>query len=286
MTAPIRWTESERETVYRGMLRASKELKTGLHKLSTDDMVKVLTQGQIYLALDRRRIISRNNAARDFGVIINRFMTPEEIQATDPKLIAMQPKPNSVIKPGPTIRSSDFQRPLKKVHAQPPKVATEPEPQQKEELPDTFSAMLSGAIDTFVAAFEEKMANRIADRVTELVLDRLSAKQAPTQQEPAKSKKKLPRILVCGPLKKQQSQLITAVKGVAELRFVASDENSGLVPTRANACDGAVVWTSFIDHSMQTAAKKSLTGKTVKLVAGGLKQLQDEIESIALQLSE
>lgn len=94
--------------------------------------------------------------------------------------------------------------------------------------------------------------------------------------------KMLPKILVCGPLPKQQPILEQAVDGVADLKFVSSEENPKLVNLRGKNCVAAVIWTNYVSHGHQEAAKSTLGKESVLLVSGGIDSLKSKVEETAL----
>lgn len=98
--------------------------------------------------------------------------------------------------------------------------------------------------------------------------------------------KTLPKILVVGPLNKQQSILEAAVDGVAELKFVSSEEQPSLVAMRGKSCVAAVIWTNFVSHSHSDAVKKLFNDHNSRLVKGGLDTVKAVLEEISIQISE
>lgn len=95
--------------------------------------------------------------------------------------------------------------------------------------------------------------------------------------------KVLPRILVVGPLSKQQPALEEAVQGVADLKFVSSEESAKLVKLRGQNCAAGVTWINFVDHA-HTNAMKSLFGDGAIQVSGGLDKLKSVVEETALRV--
>lgn len=94
-----------------------------------------------------------------------------------------------------------------------------------------------------------------------------------------------PKILVVGPLGKQQEDLEASVKGLVDLKFVSSEEGARLVGLRGASCVACLLWTDFISHSHQDAAYRLFPRESVKMVNGrNLQSLKDTLEEISLQL--
>jgi hypothetical protein len=88
----------------------------------------------------------------------------------------------------------------------------------------------------------------------------------------------LDRVLVIGPLKGQQKEIMAAHGEWIDLRFVASEESPALVGEVGRAADHVVLWTNFISHSHQEQAKK-LSAK-LHYVTGGMSALHDKLREL------
>lgn len=297
MTQSIRWTDDERETVYRGVRAVANELGLGFEHLNVDDASKLLRRGQYLLPENRRREVRRNNVQRDLARVIQQCMTPEQIakrtqvmaEKARAEELAEMPK-ESVIKPSPVVVTP--KPPAKKKTSPAPAPAVAPEPikdpvdltVKPPQQPETMADMVTKVISSITSSLSDEIAIKVADLIVDKVADRVVAKMAEKQAHDRKSKK-LPKILVIGPLKKQQQQLIDSVAGVAELKFVSSEDGSAMVSTRSGSCTGAVLWTSFVDHSTDSAARKAMGTYPLRRVSGGLGKVQASIEELALEMS-
>lgn len=95
--------------------------------------------------------------------------------------------------------------------------------------------------------------------------------------------KKLPKVLVIGPLTRQQPLLEAAVDGVIDLKFVSSEERPNLIDARGKQCVGCVIWTQHVNHSHLSAAQRLFPGNSLRSVNGtNLDVMKHELEDIAL----
>lgn len=129
----------------------------------------------------------------------------------------------------------------------------------------------------------KKMANTLANAFVSEIRKQF-ANEIPMLAARANSiNKKLPKILVIGPLPKQQTALEAAVDGVIELKFVSSEERANLVADKGKYCVGCVLWTQFINHSHLHAAQRLFPGNSLRSVSGtNLESLRGTLEDIAL----
>jgi hypothetical protein len=98
--------------------------------------------------------------------------------------------------------------------------------------------------------------------------------------------KKLPKILVIGPLARQQPMLESAIDGVVELKFVSSEERASLVTERGKYCVGAVLWTQHINHSHTEAVQRIFSSQNIRWVSGtNLEAMKGELEDLALHFN-
>lgn len=94
--------------------------------------------------------------------------------------------------------------------------------------------------------------------------------------------KVLPRILVCGPLPKQQPLLEEAVAGIADLKFVSSEESARLIKLRGQSCVAGISWINYVNHGHTDAVKSLFGDDRAVLVKGGMDTLKARIEEVAL----
>ena len=128
--------------------------------------------------------------------------------------------------------------------------------------------------NTFVDAFMATLNARMAKEMPKLALRAMAVS------------KTLPKILVIGPLPKQQPALEEAVDGLVELKFVSSEERANLVGTRGKYCVGAVLWSNFVNHSHQAAMQKLFSSENFRIVTGtNLETLKQAVEDIAVQIA-
>lgn len=82
------------------------------------------------------------------------------------------------------------------------------------------------------------------------------------------------RLLVVGPIAKQWGHICDAVPGI-DISFVQSEDKASLVTKKAPNCCKIVLWTNFISHAHQNAARNS--GKPVVLVSGGIGEVVEAV---------
>lgn len=285
MTTHIRWTPEERETVYRGVRSIANDKRMAYEHLSGNDAAMLMNEGQRFLPMDRRRNVAPKNANRDLAVLLSKFMTPEEIKKRTTVMMgkAREAEDDSFkIKPGIEVRAPSSPKPAPRVEApkQPKAPVSEVVSQQeaaKQEKPEEQNSKLA----TLMLALIDEISDKVAKKVTQELTPLLNQTQG-TQNHTPYVKETLPKVLVCGPMVKQQQQLMDSVKGLAELRFVSSDEGAAHVKARGKNCQAAIVWTSFISHPVFHTTKK-VVSHTVS-VSGGLSSLQEALEDLVLTL--
>lgn len=96
--------------------------------------------------------------------------------------------------------------------------------------------------------------------------------------------RQLPRVLVIGPLSRQQEELETAVEGLLDVRFVQSDEGAQLVRSRGKHCVAAVLMADFVSHAHQNAAVQQFGRDRVRVVHGGMDKVRAVLEEVALAM--
>lgn len=140
----------------------------------------------------------------------------------------------------------------------------------------------------------EYMILQFADSIASIVVGETikSLKQAFMRELPKLTlraqqvSKALPKILIVGPLPKQHPQLEEAVSGVADLKFVSSEESPRLIQLRGASCIACLLWTDFVKHSHQDAVKKLFNSNNMRYVSGTLNELQSELENFAVIMQD
>lgn len=294
-TQRILWTKEEKETVFRTLQRDAIENKQGF---VTSDLNKVLgmwREAQRFLPLDRRRPSGINNVMRDLHVVLNLHWDYDKIADFSEQVERVEVESDEFkIKPGTPVRQpvekatwEAKEKLVKKVEektAEAVQAVT-----QNDEVKSSMVSLLGGTIvdkamseiiDRLVGALEQRLVVSITDKVLENLGDMGVVDYATNVDA---ERKVLPKILVCGPLPKQQQELTHYFDGVAKLKFVASDDKAHLVSTRGRNCDMAVVWTNFVNHSTTDHTLKTF-GKKVTLAKGGMQTLRETIEEAVMSL--
>ena len=139
-------------------------------------------------------------------------------------------------------------------------------------------------LKSLVDQFVDTLAGEIATRLRPAIIERLSSEVKSMSKDIVHTaippSKELKRILVCGVLSKQGSEMQREFEGVADIRFVTVDDNASLWKSRAAHADSVVLWTNFISHKHQ----ESLTGVGIKpiLVTGGITAVKDKLMELSV----
>lgn len=141
-------------------------------------------------------------------------------------------------------------------------------------------------LETIIHDFAHNIATVIASHTMQVLREEFKNEFPKLHSRALSSTKVLPKLLVIGPLGKQQEELERAVDGVVDLKFVSSEESPRLVSLRGPSCQGCVLWTAFINHAHQEAAMKVFGRDSVTMVQGrGLTSVKDTLENVAIQLT-
>lgn len=152
--------------------------------------------------------------------------------------------------------------------------------------PDELKAVAEQTIESLLGAAGKMLASTIADAFMSEIRERFQAELPKMAARANMVNKKLPKILVVGPLPKQQPALETSVAGIVELKFVSSEERANLIAERGKYCVGAVVWTQHVSHSHTEAIQRLFTGSQVRNVNGtNLDVMKGELEDLALHFN-
>jgi hypothetical protein len=152
--------------------------------------------------------------------------------------------------------------------------------------PDELKAVSEQTLEDLLGAAGKMLASTIADAFMVELRQRFQAELPKMAARANSVNKKLPKILVVGPLPKQQPALEAAVAGIVELKFVSSEERANLVAERGKYCVGAVVWTQHVSHSHTEAIQRLFTGTQMRSVNGtNLEVMKGELEDLALHFN-
>lgn len=92
--------------------------------------------------------------------------------------------------------------------------------------------------------------------------------------------KRLPRILIVGPLNGQQRLLEQMLQDRADMRFVSSAQGAKLVGSMGRKCDKCILWVSYVSHSHFQVVKNTFASENIKFVTGGVDKLKAQIEEL------
>lgn len=141
-------------------------------------------------------------------------------------------------------------------------------------------------LEEVIQDFAHNIAVLIASQTMKVLREEFKNEFPKLHLKALSSTKVLPKLLVVGPLAKQQEDLERAVEGVVDLKFVSSEENARLIALRGSACQACVMWAAFVDHAHQTAAMKVFGRDSVRLItARGLNSVREAVEEIAIQVT-
>lgn len=151
------------------------------------------------------------------------------------------------------------------------------------ELPPNFP---TGSLDAMLQMAGDMIANTFADSIIRTLHARMAKELPKFALRAAAVSKTMPKILVIGPLPKQQPLLEDAVDGLVELKFVSSEEGAQMVNKRGKYCVGAILWSNFVNHSHQAAMQKLFSSENFRIVTGtNLETLKQAVEDIAIQIA-
>lgn len=130
-----------------------------------------------------------------------------------------------------------------------------------------------------VRAVAMEVAGQVAAAVFEEIKSRLRALSAEFVRQESRQR---PKVLVVGPISAQQNRLRSEVGELLDLRFVASDEPARRVREIAPTCSRVYLWTNYINHTHQEAAK-SVAADRMQYVSGGVDTLKAALAEFAVQ---
>jgi len=130
------------------------------------------------------------------------------------------------------------------------------------------------SLDDLVAAVADQIAAELFNEVRSGIEIRI-------REHVARLSIHRPRVLVVGPLVKQQHLLREEFGDLVDLRFVSSEEGTRRVSESAAGVSAIVIWTNFTSHDQETMAKARHTD--VRRVSGGLAEIKDELTRLAVE---
>lgn len=139
---------------------------------------------------------------------------------------------------------------------------------------------IESLVDKFVDTLAEEIVSRLRPAIVEKLTDEVQSMSKDIVNKAVLPTKDLKRVLVCGVLSKQGSEMQREFDGVGDVRFVTVDDNAGLWKSRATHADHVILWTNFVSHKHQEV----LTGAGVKpiFVTGGLTAVKDKIMELCV----
>lgn len=150
---------------------------------------------------------------------------------------------------------------------------------EAEEITDRFMDSLA---DKLAQKFVDRLEPRLQDLKREIINTILSQKTLPgTSKQNTPEKKKLPSILVIGPLQGQGRRLKNEYRGLANIRVVHSDDKATLAADPAKNADLTIVWTNFVGHDVEMVLKK--VNVVPVRISGGLDQIIRKISEWLLE---
>lgn len=147
--------------------------------------------------------------------------------------------------------------------------------EERTKLGDLVNQFVDALADEVVSRLRPAIVERLSNEVKSMSKD-IATKAVHNHAET----KDLKRILVCGVLSKQGTEMQREFDGVADIRFVTVDDNASLWKSRATHADSVVLWTNFVSHKHQEA----LTGVGIKpiLVTGGITAVKDKLMELSV----
>lgn len=197
----------------------------------------------------------------------------------------LHPQPTSRLHVVPNVHATPEQK------EEPINVGEHLNPPSKPFIPKQVEAELPsdaamGSLDEMIKLAGQMIGNTLVDAFMQTLQTRMATELPKLALRAMSISKTLPKILVIGPLPKQQPALEEAVDGVVELKFVSSEERASLVQSRGKYCVGAVVWSGFVSHSHSDAVRRLYNNDNIRIVTGtNLETLKAAVEEIAIQIA-
>lgn len=249
----IRWTPAEFNKVAREWIRICESTATKQDPLNPRSFSRVAAEAQLVLDSNRHRPKHSLAGTKNIRPIF------EEVKRLV-KIKAQAAESNKTVPPSLAPSQVEI-----KPSSETPKQTNEP-------------------LESLVRAFGQQVAGLLVGEVLVAIRSAFNAEFPKLYAKTISISRVLPKILITGPLSKQQMQLEEAVKGVADLKFVASDESPRLVITRGQNCIAVIVWSNFTSHAHQEAARRLFDSQHLRIVTGGLEVLEETCVDLALSI--
>lgn len=138
------------------------------------------------------------------------------------------------------------------------------------ELPAAFRLLAAKIADEVAHAIFQGVKGRLHTLATEFVRDEALPR---------------PRVLVVGPIERQQRLLEGEFSKVLDLRFVASHDKPHRIKEIAPGCAKAVLWTNYINHSHQEMLKNVFVERPGDkiYVTGGMESVREKLLELGVQ---
>ena len=179
---------------------------------------------------------------------------------------------------------STLLRTIEQILAKPQAVKQEQANPIKEEVETIDSIIRNLNLDQVASELGRRIGAVIVREALQELDKEFNARLPELQRKATMASRKLPRVLVVGPLNGQQEILENAVDGILDLRFVASSERPQMVNTRGKHCDACLIWTDYVNHSHTEVAQKVFVKDQIRLVSGGVDKLKNQLEEFAISI--
>lgn len=290
----IQWTKSEFTQVAKEWIRICRNEHAD--PLNPPGLGAKARNAQTVLSRDRQRPGSSLAGMHQLKPLMKAVKDQLELEQVNKRLLAAQFDSPPSVAVTDVIPKPPVETPVAEVVQLPtnvvPLVEQEPEVQFKPRVLDEVSQE-TPQVPSALAVMLEQQVKNLAQNLAKILVDetlkemhKAFAIEFPKlQSRAAEVSKNLPKVLVVGPLVKQQEVLEQSVQGMLDLRFVSSEEGAKLISTRGASCVAAVLWTGKISHSHQENAVKTMGREAIKYVTGGLDAIKSTLEDLALQIT-
>jgi hypothetical protein len=289
MIRRVFWTEQELRKVAVRWIELCQD--RGENPLAPKSLSKLARDSQMVLDPDRRRnqtaiqgVTANAKLTAMVETIVNERKKSPLVAAKVSSFNTMHSHVPAKDRPPPQLQAINTSA-APFIPSSPPSPAT---PQPTAATPAPTTAPTTGGetknLEALVAEFGKSIASIIVAELTKALKTTFSEEFPKLHSRTLAVSRVLPKILVCGPLPKQQPTLEAAVSGVADLKFVSSEESAKLVTSRGQQCAAAILWTNFISHPHQSAAKALFGENNVVFANGGVETLKAVVEETALRV--
>jgi hypothetical protein len=166
-----------------------------------------------------------------------------------------------------------------------PKVKQEQAIPIKEDKVETIDSIIRDLnLDSVAGELGKRIGAVIVREAMAALTTEFNTRLPELQKKATMISRKLPKVLVIGPLNGQQEILEKAVDGMLDLRFVSSAEGAQLIDLRGKHCDACFLWTDYMNHSHQSVAKRTFTSEQITFINGGVDKLKNHLEEFAISV--